>query len=131
MPDKHLIAVAAEDDRGLESDVSHHFGRCPYYVIVDSEDGRIGPVRVVVNPYFQEHSPGMVPQFIKSQDVTVMIAGGMGPRAKEIFDQNGIEVATGAQGTVRRTLEDYLAGRLSGYDPCSGSEDGHGHGDCH
>jgi predicted Fe-Mo cluster-binding NifX family protein len=130
MPDKHLIAVAAEDDRGLESDVSHHFGRCPYYVIVESEDGRIGPVRVVANPHFQEHSPGLIPQFIKSQDVAVMIAGGMGWRAKEIFDQNGIEVATGAQGTVRRTLEDYLAGRLSGYDPCAGRE-GHDHGDGH
>jgi len=130
MPDKHLLAVAAEDDRGLESEVSHHFGRCPYYVIVESEDGGIGPVRVVANPYFQEHSPGKIPLFIKSQDVTVMIAGGMGRRAKEIFDHHGILVATGARGTVRRTLEDYLSGRLSGYDPCSGRGD-HDQGGCH
>jgi predicted Fe-Mo cluster-binding NifX family protein len=131
MPEKRLIAVAAEDDCGLESNVSHHFGRCPYYVIAESEDGRIGPVRVVANPYYDEHSPGQVPMFIKSQGVAVMIAGGMGSRAKEIFDHHGIEVATGAQGTVRRTLEDYLGGRLSGYDPCSGREGGHDHGDCH
>jgi predicted Fe-Mo cluster-binding NifX family protein len=131
MPDKRLIAVAAEDDRGLESEVSHHFGRCPFYVIAASEDGRIGAVRVVVNPYYGEHSPGRVPLFIKSQDVGVMIAGGMGQRAKEIFDHHGIEVATGARGTVRRTLEDYLGGRLSGYDPCSGRDGGHGHGDRH
>jgi len=39
-------------------------------------------------------------------------------------------VATGAQGTVRRTVEDFLGGRLSGYDPCAGRE-GHDHGDCH
>ena len=129
MSEKRLVAVAADDDRGLESEVSHHFGRCPYYVIAETGDGGIGAVRVAANPYFSDHSPGKVPLFIKSQGVSVMIAGGMGWRAKEIFDHHGIEVATGALGSVRRALEEYLAGRLSGYDPCSGREGGHG--DCH
>jgi predicted Fe-Mo cluster-binding NifX family protein len=128
MPEKRLIAVAAEDDRGLDGQVSHHFGRCPYYAIVECEDGRIGPVQVVANPYYNEHSPGKIPLFIKSREVTVMIAGGMGRRAKEIFDHHGIEVATGGRGTVRRTLEDYLGGRMSGYDPCPGRDDHGRHG---
>lgn len=29
------VALATDDDRGLEAILSHHFGRCPYYVLVD------------------------------------------------------------------------------------------------
>ena len=35
------IAVSSESNQGLESSVSAHFGRCPYYVIVDVEDGTV------------------------------------------------------------------------------------------
>ena len=29
------IAVSADTNQGLESQVAHHFGRCPYFVLVD------------------------------------------------------------------------------------------------
>ena len=29
------IAISVEDDNGLDSVISHHFGRCPYFVLVD------------------------------------------------------------------------------------------------
>ena len=32
------IAVSADEDSGLDSAVSHHFGRCPYYVLADLEE---------------------------------------------------------------------------------------------
>jgi predicted Fe-Mo cluster-binding NifX family protein len=33
------IEVAAEDKKGLEAEVSMHFGRCPYYVILEKDHG--------------------------------------------------------------------------------------------
>ena len=47
-----------------------------------------------------------------------MLAGGMGRRAIALFQQYGIEAVTGAAGTVRHALEQYLGGALQGAEPC-------------
>lgn len=112
------IAISAEDTNGLDSVVSPHFGRCPYYILVDVEDQEVKAVQAVDNPYYGQHSPGAVPGFIHSQGVDVMLTGGMGPRAIGFFEQYGIEAVTGASGTVRHALERYLGGELRGVQPC-------------
>jgi predicted Fe-Mo cluster-binding NifX family protein len=122
------IAISADDRNGLDSVVSPHFGRCPYYILVDMEGHEVKAVNVVDNPYYGQHAPGMVPNFIHSQGVDVMLAGGMGHRAIAFFEQLGIEAVSGALGTVRRTLELYLGGQLRGVQPCRESIE-HGHGD--
>ena len=53
------IAVSADTDRGLEALVSPHFGRCPYYTLVDVEGQTITSVKTVPNPYYPEHVPGV------------------------------------------------------------------------
>lgn len=118
------IAISAEGDRGLDSVVSPHFGRCPSYVLVDVEGGKAQELRVLDNPYYAQHVPGQVPAFIRDQEVDVMLTGGMGWRAIALFEEYGIEAVTGAQGTVRRALEGYLGGELRGVQPC---EEGHAH----
>ena len=122
------IAISTEDKNGLDSSISHHFGRCPCYVLVDLEGMSIAEVKGIDNPYFRQHKPGMVPEFIKEQGVEVMISGGMGRRAIDFFDQFGIKVATGAVGNVRITLELYLDGKLQEATPCRESvEHSHDH----
>jgi len=122
------IAISTRDKRGLDSKVSLHFGRCPYYVLVDVEEDDIKAVQVIDNPHHKNHQPGMVPAFIQSQNVDVMLSGGMGQKAIRHFQQHGIETATGANGTVRTTLESYLAGELHGAAPCRESvEHSHKH----
>lgn len=115
------IGVAAEDDNLLESAVSQHFGRCPFYILVDLEDGELANVESVANPYFESHEPGQVPQFIHRNGVEVMLTGGMGRRAISLFDQQGISVATGASGTVGEALSAYLDGKLNESAPCKKS----------
>jgi predicted Fe-Mo cluster-binding NifX family protein len=112
------IAISADDRNGLDSVVSPHFGRCPHYILVDVEGHGVKAVNVVDNPHYGQHAPGMVPSFIHSQGVDVMLTGGMGGRAIASFEQLGIEAVTGASGTVRRTLELYLGGQLRGVQPC-------------
>ena len=114
------IALASEDNQGLKGSLSAHFGRCPYYTIVDVEDNTASKVAVIENPYFNSHAPpGVVPQFIKEQGAQVMIAGGMGPRALEYFKQFGIEtIATGTQENVEKVLNAYLGGEIVGASGC-------------
>jgi len=122
------IAISTEDKNGLDSLVSHHFGRCPCYVFVDVKDQKVQTVEGIDNPFAQQHQPGMVPEFIHNHGVDVMLSGGMGQRAISFFDQYGIRVATGADGTVRTTLENYFGGQLSGAEPCRESVEHHEHG---
>jgi predicted Fe-Mo cluster-binding NifX family protein len=118
------IALACDDDLGLEGQMSAHFGRCPFYTLVDVEDVDIVKTEVVANPYYNQHQPGVVPHFINTKGAKVMIAGGMGPRAIDMFNGFGIEVATGAMGKVGNVVAAYLKGEISGVQPC---EEHHGH----
>jgi predicted Fe-Mo cluster-binding NifX family protein len=122
------IAISADDRNGIDSVVSPHFGRCPHYILVDVEGQEVKAVNAVDNPHYGQHAPGAVPNFIHSQGVDVMLAGGMGGRAIAFFEQLGVEAVTGASGTVRRALELYLGGQLRGVQPCRESIE-HGHGD--
>ena len=120
------VAVSADDNNGLDSVVSPHFGRCPYYVLVDLEGQEVKQVNTVANPYYDNHQRGQVPGFIRSQGAGVMLTGGMGRRALGLFEQYGVEAVTGASGTVRYALERYLGGELRGAAPCRKST-GHDH----
>jgi len=124
------IAFSCDDNRGLEGVMSHHFGRCPYYSFVNMEDGQVKGVEVMPNPYYGQHAPGVVPEFIHRQGAEVMITGGMGSRAVASFDQFGVQVVTGASGSVRYALERYLSGELTGAEPC-GESQRHGAGGWH
>jgi len=118
------IAFSCEGNQGLQAEMSMHFGRCPFYTIVDVDDNEVKEVQVIENPYFQNHVPNVVPGFINEQNANVMIAGGMGPRAIQMFEGYGIEVATGLGGIVENVLKAYLDGRVQGASACS-----HDHGD--
>jgi predicted Fe-Mo cluster-binding NifX family protein len=120
------VAVSADDKNGLDSVVSPHFGRCPHYILVDVDGREVKDILAVDNPYYGQHAPGRVPGFINSQSVHVMLTGGMGGRAIAFFEQYGIEAVTGAAGTVRHALEQYLGGALRGAAPCRESVE-HGH----
>ncbi len=112
------IVVSSDNNRKLDSSVSHHFGRCPYFTIVDIEENEISNVESIENPYFNGHSPGQVPAFIKELNADVMLAGGMGRRAVILFDGYGIRCSTGAAGTVKSAVDSYIAGNLPGASPC-------------
>ena len=124
------IALAADDMLGLDGEMSMHFGRCPSYVVAQVEDdGNIAATEVVENPHFKQHKPGEVPRFINSLEVNVIIAGGMGPKAIDMFGGFGIEVVTGVGGRVGNVLKAYLNGEISGAAGCSHDHD-HDHGGC-
>lgn len=120
------IVISLETNNGLDSAVAHHFGRCPYFALVDVEGNEVQAIEVIDNPYYAGHQVGEVPQFIHEQKANVMLSGGMGGRAIQFFKQFGIGAATGAAGTVRDTLKNYFSGELREAAPCAESI-AHGH----
>jgi predicted Fe-Mo cluster-binding NifX family protein len=122
------IAISADDAGGIDAVVSPHFGRCPYFTVVEVEGTETRSIEVVQNPFYGGHQPGQVPAFVQSLGADVMLTGGMGGRAIQFFGQFGIEPVTGASGTVQRSVELYLGGQLQGVEACKESMS-HGHGD--
>lgn len=97
------IAVAAEG--GF---ISPHFGRCAEYALftVNAEKEIVEKI-VIPNP---GHEPGFLPGYLAKLGVTHMIAGGMGPRAQNLFAQEGIVTLMGATGRVDEVVRDFLNG---------------------
>jgi predicted Fe-Mo cluster-binding NifX family protein len=124
------IAVSANENKGLQSAIGAHFGRCPFFVLVDVQDSQVHAVQTIDNPYYQQHQPGQVPGFIRTQNADVMLSGGMGGRAVSFFEQYGIQPVTGAAGTVQQSIDAFLSGALTGTAPCAESVE-HGHGEGH
>ncbi|MGI5861025.1 MAG: NifB/NifX family molybdenum-iron cluster-binding protein [Myxococcales bacterium] len=114
-----VVAVACEDDQGLGAQVSMHFGRCPFFTLAQVDEGKVLSARVEKNPHFGNHQPGQMPVFIQSLGANVILAGGMGPKAVQMFEQMGIEVATGAVGRAEKVLQAWLEGRIKGITPCN------------
>jgi predicted Fe-Mo cluster-binding NifX family protein len=112
------IAVSVDDQHGLESAVSPHFGRCPFYVLADLGEREVKSLQTVINPFFKQHQLRGIPRFIHSYGAKVIITGGMGRRDIELFQKYGIEPVTGSVGTVAQVLKKYLDGSLKGAPPC-------------
>ena len=75
--------------------VSAHFGHCEQFALIDVDESKklILKKELVNSP---GHEPGLLPQWLAEKGVSLVIAGGMGSRAQDIFHQNGISVVLGA-----------------------------------
>ncbi len=116
-----IIAFATEEKRGLNSVLSQHFGKAPYYVFVKVENGEVKDVVEKESPFSQGHAPGEVPRFVHENGATVIVSGGMGQRALENFKTLGVTPVVGVEGKVRDILSDFLSGKLKDYSgrPCN------------
>jgi ATP-binding protein involved in chromosome partitioning len=92
--------------------LSAHFGHCEHFAIVDV-DGRSRSIKSQELATPPAHEPGVLPKWLAGLNVELIIAGGMGQRAQQLFAQNNIEVAVGAPADSPEDLVSaYLEGRL-------------------
>lgn len=98
------IAVASENKM-----VAEHFGHCESFMLFETKNNEISKIETIANP---GHRPDFLPSFLANQKVNVIIAGGMGARAIELFNENNIEVIVGAEGCPTKVVNSYLAGEL-------------------
>jgi predicted Fe-Mo cluster-binding NifX family protein len=104
------ICVSAESNN-LEAPIDPRFGRCPYFVIVDSETMQFEAV-----PNVASGATGgagiQAAQTIANKGAKVLITGNVGPNAFQALSAAGIKIVTGAFGTVREVVEKYKRGEL-------------------
>lgn len=91
--------------------VAQHFGHCPLFTIVEVNNNKILAKEDVKNP---GHQPGFLPKFLYEKGINMIIAGSMGQRAINLFNELGIKVMVGVTGTVDKTIEKFIWGNLQG-----------------
>jgi len=95
----------------LDAQVDPRFGRCPYFVIVDSEGMQFEAIPNVASGAMG--GAGIqAAQTIAGKGVTVLITGNVGPNAFQALSAAGIKIVTGAFGTVRESVEKFKRGEL-------------------
>ncbi len=105
-PVEGVFAIPTENGR-----LCAHFGHCEEFTLVEvADDGEPAIKEVCPAP---PHEPGLLPPWLAGKGVGVVIAGGIGARAQQIFAENGVRVLCGAPALeplelVRRYLEGSL-----------------------
>jgi predicted Fe-Mo cluster-binding NifX family protein len=100
-----------------EGKLTAHFGHCKEFAIVDADEEGIKGKEILIPP---PHEPGVLPKWLHDQGANVVIAGGMGQRAQQLFEANDIRVVIGAPAmTPEALVESYLNKTLvSGENIC-------------
>jgi len=93
--------------------LSAHFGHCEHFALIDVDEEKKGILKKELVPS-PGHQPGLLPQWLAEQGVSVVIAGGMGSRAQGLFQQNRIQVIIGVlESDPEKAVQDYLNGILA------------------
>ena len=95
-----------------DGELCMHFGHCQQFALIDvDETTRTVTATAMLSP--PPHEPGILPRWLAEQGATLVIAGGMGMRAQQIFAAQGIEVIAGAPAVAPEAVaKAHLAGTL-------------------
>ena len=93
--------------------LSAHFGHCEEFALLDV-DPATRAVQAETRLAAPDHQPGLLPRWLAEQKVDRVIAGGMGRRAQDLFQQHGIDVTVGAPPADPQAIaSDFLNNKLS------------------
>jgi len=117
------ICVTSEGS-SLDSKVDPRFGRCQHFIIADSDTLEF---EIVENPNIESMGGAGIQsaQLVASKKVKAVVTGNVGPNAFQTLQAAGIEIFTGASGTVKEAIEKYKKGEFKAVSgPSVGSHSG-------
>lgn len=80
-----------------------HFGHCEQFALVEVDEAakEVRGTTVLDAP---PHEPGLLPRWLHEKGANVIIAGGMGMRAQQLFAEKGIRVVYGVASDTPETI---------------------------
>lgn len=94
--------------KAIDSLVADNFGRSPYFLFVEVEEGKIKKTEVLENNY-QTQSSGVgvaVAQMVVEKGADAVIVGSVGPRALDVLKQFNVQIHQ-ASGSIKQVIEKY------------------------
>jgi predicted Fe-Mo cluster-binding NifX family protein len=102
------IVVPVSDDRGIDAQLSQHFGRAPFFAIIDLDDeGHVIGQRTIANTSEHFGGVGLPPDRILQLKPKALITYGLGPKALRVFQNAGVAVLRTEANTVRDVVRAY------------------------
>jgi len=117
------ICVTSEGS-SLDSNVDPRFGRCQHFIIVDTDTLEFEEIE---NPNIESMGGAGIQsaQLVAAKKIKAVLTGNVGPNAFQTLQAAGIEIFTGASGTVKEAIEKYKKGEFKAVSgPSVGSHAG-------
>jgi predicted Fe-Mo cluster-binding NifX family protein len=109
--DHNMKVAVSSDGEDLNAQLDHRFGRCAYFLVVNSEDMSFETFNN--ESALQGGGAGIqAAQFLASLGVEAVITGNCGPNAVQTLSAAGIGLFGGQTGTVREVIERFKKGNL-------------------
>jgi predicted Fe-Mo cluster-binding NifX family protein len=108
------IVIPTEDNSGLEAHLAQHFGRAPYYTVVDlDENNQIMGVRTELNKGEHVGGSGHPHEHLLALKPNIFVVQGMGPGCLSSLQDAGLTVLKATGTTVKEITEQFKEGKLS------------------
>ena len=104
------ICIPTETKEGKSARVYGHFGSAPFFTVYDTEKDTIE----VIDNSNQHHSHGMCHPMgaLTGKKIDAVVCGGMGARAVQKLNEDGIKAYRAVTGTVANITSEFIKGGL-------------------
>ena len=120
------IVIPVSEEKGLDSELSQHFGRAPFYAIIDmDENGKVIGKGTIANTSEHFGGVGLPPDRIIQLKPKALVTYGLGSKALQMFQAGGVAVLRTEANTVKGVVEAYNNNELQ--ELATGCGNSHNH----
>lgn len=105
------VGMSSTNDN-LDGQLDPHFGRCPFLLIVNTDNMSIEAIDNQANSIGGGAGFQAAKQIV-SKGVRAVITGKCGPKAVQLFSDAGVDVYLGQKGKLKSVLDAYQKGNLT------------------
>jgi predicted Fe-Mo cluster-binding NifX family protein len=111
------IAVSGEE-------VARHFGHCDFFQVFNIENKKVISEEKIINP---PHQKGLLPNFLKENNINAVITGNLGSLAVTNLENLGIIPIRGVKGKISKVIKAFIDESLVSTDEICEEHEHHNH----
>lgn len=111
--DKTMKIAISSQGQAISSAVDQRFGRAKYFVVCDTDSTDIAVHDNAQNLQAAQVAGVQAGKNVVDLEVAAVITGNVGPKAFAVLTAGGVDVYTGARGTIAEAIEQFKRGELT------------------